>query len=191
MLFVFVFAFGFFTWPNEAKAEVAQARDLGIGMNLAFGFGTEEQSLLDGGFTLGLEPVVAYFPIDKLAIFGKLGWRRIFDDSNRNGKDNFVDMFAMIGGVRYYFQLHDRLYLYPGVGVGYNTIWVETGGTMQKTDIKFGVNGHVMLEYEVADFFTIGGGFDFFSPNIAPNNKGEKIILNYSFMLGATYFLPL
>jgi len=160
---------------GSASADVGLTGDLGIGGHVVIG-GTAANGF--GGFTFGLTPYISISPIDNLSIWGRLPfWEGNF------GAD--VHVFPFVFGARYYFEVMDKLRVYPGIGIGLSILHTDLGFLGSSDTAGFSLEFHGGVEYEVADNLAVDASLDFFVPKITSN-----AFIRIGVMVGVVYYLP-
>lgn len=170
VMIAFVVGFMMFGSIDEARADVGLVGDLVLGGDLILG------GAVGGGysgFAFGIEPMIAYHPIDNLYVFGRLPfWEGYFAGGGS------VHFFPFIFGARYYFPVASYIRVFAGGGLGFTISHVATA--------HFALDFHGGVEFEVIDNLGIDTSFDIFLPVVASTTAAR-----FGLTGGIKYYLPL
>lgn len=161
-----------------ASANVGMKGDLGVGGHIVLGGTANNYS----AFTFGLTPYISIAPMDNLSIWARLPfWEGNFDNVD-------CHVFPFVFGARYYFNVMDRLRVYPSLGIGASVLHTSIsafGVTATDSTGGFSIEFGGGVEYEVMDNLAIDGSLDFFVPKVE-----DGAFMRIGVMVGVIYYLP-
>lgn len=188
-----------FSLLGTADAAITQKGNFGFGTNFGIGGVTKYMNGIDGAFALGVHLDTQYFVADRVALNFHFLWERYFykietlEYNSALGyyvlmdKDASMDIFPLVAAFRVYFPVGGALYGFAGAGPGFAMYKIDL--PQSTTEYRFLMNLQLGVEYEIRTNLTFRGMLDIMIPNIAPTDRGEKIMARFMVFAGITYYM--
>ena len=184
---------------SYARAAVTQKGNFGFGADMGIGGVTKYMNGIDGAFALGVHLDTQYFLADRIALNFHFLWERYFykiDSLEYNStlgyyvlmkKDASLDIFPFVLAFRIYFPIGNALHGFAGAGPGFALYKIDL--PRSNTEYRFLMNLQLGIEYEIHPNLTLKGMIDIMMPNIAPTDRGEKIMARFMIFAGVTSYM--